>query len=82
MAVELAPHKIRVNAVGPTFIDTPLTRPFFESEEFKQDTLGRIALGEVGRIEDVASAVLYLAAPASRMVTGTCLLVDGGWTAR
>ena len=82
MAVELAPHKIRVNAVGPTFIDTPLTRPFFESEAFKQDTLSRIALGEVGRIEDVASAVLYLAAPASRMVTGTCLLVDGGWTAR
>jgi NAD(P)-dependent dehydrogenase (short-subunit alcohol dehydrogenase family) len=82
MGVELAPHGIRVNSVGPTFIDTPLTRPFFENEEFSRDTMGRIPMGKLGQVEDVADAVVYLAAPASSMVTGTSLVVDGGWTAR
>ena len=82
MGVELAPHHIRVNSVGPTFIETPLTRPFFENEAFRTDTLGRIALGHLGQIEDVAAAVLFLASDAAAMVTGTSLLDDGGWTAR
>ena len=82
MGVELAPHKIRVNSVGPTFIETPLSLPFFDDPSFKSDVLDRIALGHMGQIEDVASAVVYLASPAASMVTGTSLLVDGGWTAR
>ena len=82
MGVELAPHGIRVNSVGPTFIETPLSRPFFKNKEFANDTLARIPMGKLGDVEDVADAVVYLAAPASGMVTGTSLIVDGGWTAR
>ena len=82
MGVELAPHGIRVNSVGPTFIETPLSRPFFEDEDFAKDTLGRIPMGKLGSVEDVADAVVYLASPASGMVTGSSLVVDGGWTAR
>ncbi len=82
MAWDLAPHGIRVNAVAPTFIETPMTRPFLDDQAFVQDTLSRIALGKFGQPEDVAAAVVYLASPASDMVTGTSLLVDGGWTAR
>ncbi len=82
MAVELAPHGIRVNSVAPTFIETPMTKPFFEDDEFKQSVLEQIPLGQIGQIEDVANAVVYLASQASRMVTGSCLKVDGGWTAR
>ena len=82
MGVELGPHGIRVNSVGPTFIETPLTKPFFENKEFTSDTISRIALGKIGQVEDVADAVVYLASPASGMVTGSSLLVDGGWTAR
>lgn len=82
MAWDLAPHGIRVNTVGPTFIETPMTRPFLNDRAFVEDTLSRIALGKLGQPEDVAAAVVYLASPASDMVTGTSLLVDGGWTAR
>ncbi len=82
MAWDLAPHGIRVNAVAPTFIETPMTRPFLDDQAFVQDTLSRIAVGKFGQPEDVAAAVVYLASPASDMVTGTSLLVDGGWTAR
>ena len=82
MGVELGPHGIRVNSVGPTFIETPLTKPFFANKEFTADTISRIALGKIGQVEDVADAVVYLASPASGMVTGSSLLVDGGWTAR
>ncbi|MEQ8509346.1 MAG: SDR family oxidoreductase [Rhodospirillaceae bacterium] len=81
MAVELAPHGIRVNTVAPTFIETTLTRPFFEDSTFKDSVLKQIPLGHIGQIIDVASAVVYLASPAARMVTGSCLKVDGGWTA-
>ena len=81
MAVELAPHGIRVNTVAPTFIETPLTQPFFEDAIFKDSVLKQIPLGHIGQIEDVASAIVYLASPAARMVTGSCLKVDGGWTA-
>jgi NAD(P)-dependent dehydrogenase (short-subunit alcohol dehydrogenase family) len=81
MAVDLAPYNIRVNAVAPTFVETPLTRPFFEDPAFKALVLDKILLGRLARIEEVAAAVVYLASPAAAMITGTSLLVDGGWTA-
>ena len=82
MAVELAPSGIRVNSVAPTFVETPLTIPMLEDPEFKRFVLDSIPLGRVASTTDVAAAVLYLVSPASSMVTGTSLLVDGGWTAR
>ncbi len=82
MAVELAPHGIRVNSVAPTFIDTPMTRPMLEDPEFNKFVLDRIPLGHVGQLEDVANAVLFLASPRSGMITGDSLKVDGGWTAQ
>ena len=81
MALDLAKHGIRVNTVCPTFIETELTRPFLENDEFMKEVLNRIPLGYVGQPEDVAGAVLYLASNASRMVTGSSIKVDGGWTA-
>ena len=81
MALDLAAHKIRVNTVCPTFIKTALTKPFMENKEFMQDILSRIPLGHVGQPEDVAGAVLYLASDASRLVSGSSIKVDGGWTA-
>lgn len=82
MAVELASNGIRVNSIAPTFIETPMTKPFFENADFKNSVLEQIPLGHIGQINDVAGAVVYLASDASRMVTGSCLKVDGGWTAR
>ena len=82
MAVELAPHRVRVNSVAPTFIETPLTRPMLEDDAFRADVLARIPLGRLGQPEDVAAAVVFLASPASAMITGDSLKVDGGWTAR
>ena len=81
LAVELAPAGIRVNAVGPTFVETPLTRPFFEDEAFKAQVLTKIKLGRIGRVEDVTGAIVFLASDASSLMTGSSLLVDGGWTA-
>ena len=81
LALEWARYKINVNAVGPTFIDTPLTRPMFEDAAFRAEVLSRIPLGRIGRPEDVAGAVVFLASPAADLVTGHTLLVDGGWTA-
>jgi 2-deoxy-D-gluconate 3-dehydrogenase len=81
LALEWARYRINVNAVGPTFVDTPLTRPMFEDRAFYEEVLGRIPLGRLGRPEDVAGAVVYLASPAADLVTGHTLLVDGGWTA-
>ena len=81
MAVELAPSNVRVNSVAPTFIETPLTAPMFENEDFKQDVLSKIPLDRIGTVEDIAAAVLYLASSSSNMVTGHSLRVDGGWTA-
>jgi NAD(P)-dependent dehydrogenase (short-subunit alcohol dehydrogenase family) len=82
MAVELAPRGIRVNSVAPTFIETDLTRPMFADPAFLASVVDNIPLGRVGRPEDVVGAVLFLASPASGMVTGDSLKVDGGWTAR
>ena len=81
MAIELAPHNIRVNTIAPTFIETPMTRPFFQNEEFRNDTLKRIKLGRLGQIEELMGAVVFLAADASSLMTGTSMVIDGGWTA-
>src|SRR5690349_7608597 len=81
MAIELAPHKIRVNTLAPTFIETPMTRPFFENKAFREDTLRRIKLGRLGQLEDLTGAIVFLASDAAALVTGTSLIVDGGWTA-
>ncbi len=81
MAIELAPHKIRVNTLAPTFIETPMTRPFFENQAFREDTLRRIKLGRLGQLEDLTGAIVFLASDAAALMTGTSLVVDGGWTA-
>jgi NAD(P)-dependent dehydrogenase (short-subunit alcohol dehydrogenase family) len=81
MAIDLAPHGVRVNSIGPTFIDTPLTRPFFEDRAFRDDVLRRIKLGRLGSVEDLMGAVVFLASDAAALITGTALVVDGGWTA-
>jgi NAD(P)-dependent dehydrogenase (short-subunit alcohol dehydrogenase family) len=81
MAIDLAPFGIRVNSIGPTFIETPMTRPFFENVAFRDDVLRRIKLGRLGTVEDVMGAVVFLAGDAAALVTGTALVVDGGWTA-
>ena len=81
MAIDLAPHGVRVNSIGPTFTDTPLTRPFFEDTAFRDDVLRRIKLGRLGTVEDLMGAVVFLASDAAALVTGTALVVDGGWTA-
>ena len=81
MAVELAPHGIRVNSLGPTFIETPMTRPFFQNQAFRESVLAKIKLGRLGRLEDIMGAVVFLASDASALMTGAALVVDGGWTA-
>ena len=81
-AIELAPHGIRVNAVAPTFVDTPLTKPFFEDPAFKQWVMERLPIQRLATVEEVAAAVVYLASPGAASVTGTSLAVDGGWTAQ
>ncbi len=82
MAVELAPSGIRVNTVAPTFVETPLTRPMLENEEFRDFVFGMIPMGKLATQDDVVAAMLYLASPAAGMVTGHSLVVDGGWTAQ
>jgi NAD(P)-dependent dehydrogenase (short-subunit alcohol dehydrogenase family) len=82
MAVELAPHAIRVNAVGPTFVETPMTRKFFENAEFLSWVEARIPLGRLGQVGEVTGAVVFLASPAASLITGASLVIDGGWTAQ
>jgi NAD(P)-dependent dehydrogenase (short-subunit alcohol dehydrogenase family) len=81
MGVELAPHRIRVNSLAPTFLDTPMTRPFFQNEAFRNEVLSKIKLGRLGTVEDLTGALVFLASDASSLMTGTSLIVDGGWTA-
>src|SRR5262249_555669 len=81
MTTEIAPHKIRSNTLAPTFIETPMTRPFFQNEAFRADTLKRIKLGRLGQLEDLTGAIVFLAGDAAALMTGTSLVVDGGWTA-
>jgi len=82
MAVELAPQRIRVNSIGPTFVDTPLVRQIVNTPQKREFLFSKIPMGNLAGVEDIAAAALYLASPAAGMVTGTCLLVDGGWTAQ
>ncbi len=81
MALDLAPHGIRSNTIAPTFTETALTEPFFKQGDFKQKVLDKIKLGRLGTVEDLMGAILFLASPAAAMITGTSLVVDGGWTA-
>jgi NAD(P)-dependent dehydrogenase (short-subunit alcohol dehydrogenase family) len=82
MALELAPHGIRVNTVAPTFVETPMTAPMFARPEFAQWVKERLPAGRVGRPEEVAAAVLFAASPAASLMTGASLVIDGGWTAQ
>jgi NAD(P)-dependent dehydrogenase (short-subunit alcohol dehydrogenase family) len=82
LALEWSPHGVTVNAVAPTFIETPGTKERLDDPEFRRGVLERIPAQRIGSIDDVAGAVIYLASPAGRLVTGSVLSVDGGWTAR
>ena len=81
LAIEWAPHNVNVNAIAPTFVETPLTKPMFEEKGFRDSVLQNIPMGRIASTQDVAGAAIYLASDASNMVTGHVLLVDGGWTA-
>lgn len=80
-AIELGPHAIRVNTICPTFIDTPLTRPYFEDPAFRDEVLSKIKLGRLGTVGDIIGAAIYLASDASSLMTGSALMLDGGWSA-
>lgn len=80
-ALDLAPHGIRSNTIAPTFIETPMTSPFFADETFRQSVLQKIKLGRIGTVEDLTGAIVFLASDAAALMTGTSILIDGGWTA-
>jgi NAD(P)-dependent dehydrogenase (short-subunit alcohol dehydrogenase family) len=82
MGVELAKYNIRVNTVAPTFVATSMVKRFFKNKEFKKLALSNIPMGKLATESDVATSVCFLASSASSMVTGTSILVDGGWTAK
>jgi NAD(P)-dependent dehydrogenase (short-subunit alcohol dehydrogenase family) len=82
MALELAPHGIRVNTVAPTFVETAMTRSWLADEGFRDAVIARIPLGRLGTPEEVAAAVLFAASPAAGLMTGASVHVDGGWTAQ
>ena len=82
MSIDLAKYNIRVNTVCPTFVVTPMTKKFFKSKKFKKEVIGNIPLGRFAELSDVATATVFLASDAASMITGTSLLVDGGWTAK
>ena len=81
MAIELGPYGIRVNTLCPTFIETPMTRPFLADASFRASVLSKIKLGRLGTVNDVMGAAVFLASDASALMTGSSLMVDGGWTA-
>jgi NAD(P)-dependent dehydrogenase (short-subunit alcohol dehydrogenase family) len=80
-ALDLASQGIRSNTIAPTFIETPLTKPFFEDPAFKASVLSKIKLGRIGQVEDLMGAILFLASDASALMTGISMIIDGGWTA-
>ena len=82
MALDLAKYNIRVNTICPTFVVTPMTKKFLKDKKFKKDMLSNIPLGRFAEMSEISSAVVFLASDAASMITGTSLLVDGGWTAR
>ncbi|MDE1939168.1 MAG: SDR family oxidoreductase [Alphaproteobacteria bacterium] len=81
MALDLAPHGIRVNTICPTFIVTPLTKPILADDAFRAHVMSMIKLGRLGQVEDLMGAIVFLASDASALMTGSALVVDGGWTA-
>ena len=82
MALDLAKDNIRVNTVCPTFVETPLVKKFFKDKKFKTQMINNIPLGRLATESDIATAVVYLASNASSMITGSSLMIDGGWTAK
>jgi NAD(P)-dependent dehydrogenase (short-subunit alcohol dehydrogenase family) len=80
-AIELGPLGVRVNTICPTFIETPMTRPFFANPDFLASVLKNIKLGRLGRLDDIMGAIVFLASDASSLMTGSALVLDGGWTA-
>jgi len=82
MAIDLATNNIRVNTVCPTFVETPMVKKFFKNKRFKKETIKNIPLGRIASVSDVATAVAFLASDSSSMITGSSILVDGGWTAK
>ena len=82
MGVELATRNIRVNTVAPTFVETPMVKKFFKNKKFKKLALGNIPMGKAAKESDVATSVCFLASDAAAMITGTSILIDGGWTAK
>ena len=82
MALDLAKYNIRVNTVCPTFVVTPMTKKFLKNKKFRRDMLNNIPLGRFAEMSEISSAVVFLASDAASMITGTSLLVDGGWTAK
>ena len=82
MGVELAKKNIRVNSVAPTFVETPMVKRFFKNNKFKKLVLGKIPIGKVATESDIATTVCFLASSASSMITGTSIIIDGGWTAQ
>ena len=82
MSIDLAKYNIRVNTVCPTFVVTPMTSKFLKDKKFMREVLGNIPLGRFAELSDVASAVVFLASDQASMITGTSLLVDGGWTSK
>ena len=81
IAAEGAPDGIRSNCIGPTFIETPMTKPMFENPEFHTFVMDRILMKRLGKISDITGSVVFLASPASALITGASLTIDGGWTA-
>jgi NAD(P)-dependent dehydrogenase (short-subunit alcohol dehydrogenase family) len=82
LAIEVAPHGIRVNSVAPTFVETEFTKRMFADESFRKSVLSKIPIGRLGRPEDIAPAVVFLCSDVAALITGSCVKVDGGWTAQ
>ena len=82
MAIDLAKNNIRVNSVCPTFVLTPMVKKFFKNKKFMREMIRNIPLGRVAEQSDVATSVAFLASDSSSMITGSSIMVDGGWTAQ
>jgi NAD(P)-dependent dehydrogenase (short-subunit alcohol dehydrogenase family) len=82
MAIDLADYNIRVNTVCPTYVETPMVKKFFKDKKFKQSVINNIPLKKFATESDVATAVVYLASNAASMITGSSLVIDGGWIAK
>ncbi len=82
MAWEWGKYNIRINTVCPTFIETPMTKPMFEDKNFIKEVKQKIAFGRIGKIEELVGPVVFLASDAASLITGSALMVDGGWTAQ